>query len=318
MIEMRHLTRRSLIGGLLAAAAAGTGSAQAPVRVVTSTTILADFVRAVGGDRVSVSALVPANGDAHVYQPTPADGRTLAAAGLVVFNGLGLEGAGFTRLVRASGYRGAVVGAAEGIAIVRRAGGHHHDQGGGRAQRETVEPATVADPHGWQNVANVAVYARNIAAALAQVDAAGAASYQANAERYGQRMAQLDAWVRARVASVPAAKRRVITTHEAFGYFGAAYGIEFIAAQGVSSEREPSAAQIARVIAQARRENVRALFIENMTNPRTVEQIAREIGAAVGGTLYADSLSDANGPAANYEALVRHNVEMLVAGMQRN
>lgn len=318
MIEMHHLTRRSLIGGLLAAAAAGTAQAQTPVRVVTSTTILADFVRAVGGDRVNVDALVPANGDAHVYQPTPADGRMLAAAGLVVFNGLGLEGAGFNRLVRASGYRGAVLGAANGIAIVRLAGGHHHEHGGGRAQRETVEPATMADPHGWQNVANVAVYVRNIAAALAQIDAGGAASYQANAERYGQRMAQLDAWVRARIASVPAAKRRVITTHEAFGYFGAAYGVEFIAAQGASSEREPSAAQIARVIAQARRENVRALFIENMTNPRTVEQIAREVGAAVGGTLYADSLSAANGPAANYEALVRHNVEMLVAGMQRN
>lgn len=315
---MGNLSRRVLLGAMVAAAATGASFAQAPVRVVTSTTILADFVRAVGGERVSVASLVPANADAHVYQPTPADGRALAAAGLVVFNGFGLEGAGFSRLVRASGYRGTLVNAADGIAIVRAPGRHDHGHGGGRAQREVVAPGGVPDPHGWQNVANATVYARNIAAALARVDGAGAAVYQANAARFAQRMAELDAWVRSRIAAVPAPKRRVITTHEAFSYFGAAYGVEFIAAQGVSSEREPSAAQIARVIVQARRENVRALFIENMTNPRAVEQIARELGAPVGGTLYADALSGPDGPAPTYEALVRHNVEALVAGMQRN
>ena len=312
-------TRRSLFAAAFAVATTGAALAQEPLRVVTSTTILADFVRSVGGARVAVTSLVPVNADAHVYQPSPADGRMLAAAQLVVFNGLGLEGAGFNRLVRASGYRGTVVSAADGIQIVRLAGDHHHGHGGGgRTQREIVDPGAVADPHGWQNVANVAVYARNIAAALARVDGAGAAAYEANAQRFAQQMAQLDAWVRARIATVPPAKRRVITTHEAFGYFGAAYGVEFIAAQGVSSEREPSAAQVARVIAQARRENIRALFIENMTNQRTIEKIARELGAPVGGTLYADALSGPNGPAPTYEALVRYNVETLVAGMQRN
>jgi zinc/manganese transport system substrate-binding protein len=185
-------------------------------------------------------------------------------------------------------------------------------------RREVVTPSHANDPHAWQNVANIPIYVRNIARALAQIDAAGAAAYQANAERYVQRMGELDAWVRSRMATVPADKRRAITTHDAFTYFAAAYGVQLLAAQGVSSEHEPSAAQVARLIAQARQLNIRALFIENMTNPRYVQQIARDVGAPVGGTLYADSLSPPDGPAPTYEAMIRTNVETMVAGLMRN
>jgi zinc/manganese transport system substrate-binding protein len=313
---MITLTRRAVLAGAAAALAAPRARAQAgPLRVVASFTILADFVRNVGGARIDVASLVPFDGDAHVYQPTPADGRIIAAAQLVVFNGFGLEGGGFSRLVRASGYRGPLVTATEGItARVMQA----EEAAAGRFRREVVGAAHAEDPHAWQNVANAPIYVRNIAAALARLDEAGAATYQQNAERYTRRLTELDAWVRARIATVPADKRRAITTHDAFTYFAAAYGVQFIAAQGVSSEHEPSASQVARVIAQARRVNVRALFIENMTNPRYVEQIAREVGASVGGKLYADSLSPPGGPAATYEAMIRSNVETLVAGLMRN
>jgi zinc/manganese transport system substrate-binding protein len=317
---MSKLSRRALVGGGLAAMTVRAARAQAPaggapLKAVASFTILADFVRNVGADRVNVTSLVPFNGDAHVYQPTPTDGRSVAQANIVFFNGLGFEGGGFSRLMRASGYDGPVVTASDGVSERTRPA---EEAEVGRFRREVVTPGQSHDPHAWQNVANIPIYVRNIARALARIDAAGAAAYQANAERYAQRMTALDAWVRSRMATVPADKRRAITTHDAFTYFAAAYGVQFIAAQGVSSESEPSASRVAQVIAQARRLNIRALFIENMTNPRYVEQIAREVGAPVGGTLYADSLSPPNGPAATYEAMVRANVETIVAGLMRN
>jgi zinc/manganese transport system substrate-binding protein len=312
---MMDLTRRSALAGALAACLAPQARAQdAPLRVVVSFTILADFVRTVGGARVAVTSLVPPDGDAHVYQPTPADGRTIAAAQLVIFNGFGLEGAGFGRLVRAVGPRAPIVNATDGITPRMM----QAEEGAAGGFRTVLDAGLTQDPHAWQNVANAAIYVRNIAAALARVDPAGAALYQENAARAARELAALDAWVRARIASVPTEKRRAITTHDAFGYFAAAYGVQFLAAQGLSSEQEPSAAQVARLIAQARRLRIRALFIENMTNPRSVEQIARDLGAAPGGRLYADSLSPPDGPAATYAAMIRSNVETLVAGLMRN
>jgi zinc/manganese transport system substrate-binding protein len=291
------------------AVAAHAQDSAPPVRVVATFSILADMVREVGGDRVQVTSLAPADGDAHTWQPNPADGRTVAAAQLVVRNGLGFEGRGFDRLFRSAGYRGPIVDATRGVttrpAAARDRHGHGHNHGD-------------ADPHAWQRVGNAQIYVSNIAEGLAGVDAANAATYRANAERYMQRLGELDRWVRAQIEAVPQAKRRVITNHDAFGYFGAEYGVTFIAAQGVSTEAAVSAAGVTRVIGQARRQNIRAIFLENMSNPRLIEQIARELGAPVGGRLYSDALSGPGGPAASYEALIRQNVTALVAGMQRN
>jgi zinc/manganese transport system substrate-binding protein len=311
---MTDCTRRLVLAGALAGLASRASAQDASLRIVVSITILADFVRAVGGARVAVTSLVPFDGDPHVYQPTPADGRAIAAAQLVVFNGFGLEGAGFSRLVRAAGARAPIVNATDGItprmmqAEVGAAGG----------LRAALDAGLTPDPHAWQDVANAAIYVRNIAAALARVDPDGAQAYSENAEGVARGFGELDTWVRARIASVPAEKRRAITTHDAFGYFAAAYGVQFLAAQGLSSEHEPSAGQVARLIAQARRLAIRALFIENMTNPRSIEQIARDLGAAPGGRLYADSLSPPGGPAPTYAAMIRSNVETLVAGLMRN
>lgn len=302
----------ALIGALALLGFAGLVLAQReaqPVRVVATFTILADMAQEIGGVQVRVASLVPPDGDAHNWQPRPGDAGTLAGAQVVLRNGLGFEGSGLERLFRSSGYRGPVVDATRGVAAraVTQRDRHGHSHGAGNS-----------DPHAWQSVRNAQVYVRNIAEGLIGFDAANADAYRTNAERYLRRLDELDAWVRAQIGTVPEAKRLVITNHDAFGYFGAEYGVRFIAAQGVSTEQAVSAASVARVIRQAREQNVRAIFLENMSNPRLIEQIARELGAPVGARLYADALSAPNGAAASYEAMIRHNVAALVEGMRRN
>jgi zinc/manganese transport system substrate-binding protein len=292
--------RRAL---LVATALAGTLSvlpalAAGEVHVVTTISILADLVRAVGGPRLVVTELVGPDADAHGFEPSPADARTLAGADLVVVNGLGLEG-WLDRLVAASGYAGPVVTASEGV--VPREMDENED---GHAHGHT-------DPHAWQDLANGRLYARNIARALAAADPAHAAAYAENAEAYVGQIAATDTWVRDQLAKVPAARRKVVSSHDAFGYFGAAYGVEFAAAQGMAEDAEPSAADLRRLIDQIRADRIKVLFLENALNPRLIEQIARETGATVGGTLYADALSAPGGPADSYLAMFRHNVPLL-------
>jgi zinc/manganese transport system substrate-binding protein len=309
------MRRRDLLAGaagLAAGLAALSASvrAQEPVPVVASFSILADMVRQVGGERVAVTTLVGPNGDAHVYQPTPADAKALARARLLVLNGLGFEG-WMARLQRSSGFKGAVAIASTGAATQARAEddhGHAHSGAGGRAR-----PA--ADPHAWQNLANAKVYAANIRDALAAADPEGRAAYAANAARFAAAVDVLDAEVRAALAGIPAERRKVITTHDAFGYFGRAYGVTFLAPESVSTEAEASARDVAAIIRQIRADKVPAVFIENVTDPRLLEQIGRETGVRIGGTLFSDALSGPEGPAATYLDMVRHNVRTLVAAL---
>ncbi len=177
---------------------------------------------------------------------------------------------------------------------------------------------TVPDPHAWQDLAQGRIYVANIADGLIRVDPAHAAVYRANAGRYARTLAELDRWVRARLAAVPPDKRRVITSHDAFGYFGRAYGITFLAPEGINTDAEVTARDLARLVVQVRKTHVRAIFLENMSDPRLVEQLAAETGAPVGGTLYVDALSRADGPAPTYVAMFRHNVPMLTAAMLAN
>lgn len=295
---------------LLLAFALFSGGVQAePLRVVTSFSILADLARQVGGSRVNVHALVERDGDAHVYQPTPADARSLAQASLVVVNGLGFEG-WLDRLVKSSGYRGKVVVASRGITPLRRPGRDH-----GHAHKHGHDHDGDADPHAWQDAANVLRYVDNIAQALAELDPAGQADYAANAARYKEKVTALDAEIRQAFLALPAAQRRVVTTHDAFAYFGKAYGIRFISPVGVSTDAEASAADVARIIRQVRKERIPAVFIENVTDSRLLERIRQESGARLGGTLYSDSLSGDAGPAPNYLEMMRHNARALAAAM---
>jgi zinc/manganese transport system substrate-binding protein len=279
---------------LLAALLTGAAPALADtsLKAVATFSILGDFVREVGGETVEVVTLVGPDADAHTYQPRPIDARTLAGAQLLVSNGLGFEG-WIDRLAEAAGFKGRRIVASAGA-------------------------APNADPHCWQDVSCARRYVANIADGLAAADAANAPAYRARARQYDQRLAALDAWIRREIASVPVDRRQAITGHASFRYFARAYAVRFDAPRGYSTDSEPTARDVANLIRQVREQKTKALFIENMTNPALVSEIARDSGAVVGPRLYSDALSKPGGPAPNYEAMMRHNVSALVAGMQKN
>ena len=310
------VSRRGCLALTLGLLLAPGAAAQERLPVVASFSILADMVEQIGGERVQVTALVGPDGDAHVFQPSPADARTLTAAKVLVVNGLGFEG-WMARLVRASGFQGVTITARDGVKPREMVEEHDHGKGG-RMQKGMTRAPTVADPHAWQDLANGRLYAANIAKGLAAADPAGAAVFARNFASYAARIDALDRDVRARIAGITAEKRKVITSHDAFGYFGAAYGVTFVGAVGLSTEAEASAADIARIVRQIRREKVRAIFVESMTDPRLIEQIAKEAGGAVGGALYPDALSPKNGPAATYLDMFEHNMKTLLTGMAAN
>ena len=304
---MRRLSRLAAVVVAFAVLAGPAGpagaAAEAALPVVASFSVLGDLVHEIGGDLVSVTTLVGPDGDVHVFEPSPDDARAIGAARLVVVNGLGLEG-WMSRLIAASGYRGPVVVASDGVTPRRGFAGAGEGPGGG------------TDPHAWQNVANVERYARNLGEGLALADPLHAAEYRAGAAAYIVRLEALDREVRAAFATVERARRKIITSHDAFGYFGDAYGLTLLAPLGFGTESEPSAKAVGALIDQIRRERIKAIFIENMSDPRLIQQIARESGAVVGGRLFSDALSPAGGPAVSYLEMVRHNVRLLIESLQ--
>ena len=265
-----------------------------PLKVVASFSILGDLVRNVGGNSIEVTTLVGPDSDAHVYSPTPADAKKIADAKLIIVNGLGFEG-WLPRLVQSSGGKAKIVTTTDGIAPLRL--------------------GNDADPHAWQSVGNAKVYVANIRTALSAADPANAERYRTNAEAYLAKLDALEREVRDAVAKLPPARRKVISTHNAFGYFAAAYGIEFIAPLGVSTESEPSARDLAKIITQVKQAKIPAVFLENVTDPRLMQRISAETGARVGGTLYSDGLTGEKGDAPTYIDMVRHNIKALTRAL---
>lgn len=288
------LARRRLL--ILAAGLPGVAQAGAAPLVVVSFSILADLVGEVAGGRVRVVSLVGPDQDLHAYQPKPSDLRTLARADLLVLNGLGAEGWS-ARMAQASGFRGRVVVASEGVAALHPAGG-------------------AVDPHAWQDVGNVKLYVANIRDGLAAIDPAGAAAYRAAASGYLAKLDRLDGEIRAAYAAIPPARRRVVTTHDSLAYYGRAYGLTFLAPLGLSSESEPSAKEVARLERQIGAEQITALFVENISNQTLLRQIARDTGVRVGGVLYTDALSPPGGPAGTYIAMMRYNLAEIVKALK--
>lgn len=270
-------------------------AAEGPLRVVASFTIVADWVQVVGGDEVAVRTLVGPDADAHVYEPTPSDVREVAAADVLVVNGLGFEGR-MARLVESSGFRGRRIEASQGV-LIRKLNGK-------------------VDPHAWQDLGNAAVYIRNIADGLASVRSDGADRFRARAEAYVRELEGLDRYTRNAIDAIPRERRIVITSHDAFGYFADAYGFTMVPAQGLSTESEPGAAMVGRLIREIRDRHVQALFVENIRNPRLIERIAKEGGATVGGRLYSDALGSAKSPAATFLDMYRYNVAALVSAVR--
>jgi zinc/manganese transport system substrate-binding protein len=291
------------LSGLAARATAG----RKPV-VVASFSILADLARQVAGEGVEVGVLVGPDVDAHGYAPTPSDARAVAAADLFVVNGLGFD-PWAEKLARASGFKGRLAVATRGVSTIRvRGAGHGHDHGHGHGHSHGRGGV---DPHVWQDPLRVRAMVANIAEDLAAVDPGGADGYRARAGERGRVLAELDQWILAELAPIPKPRRKIFTSHDAFGYFEARYAVDFRAPRGVNMDGEPSAADIARIVREIRREQARIVFLENVSSPRLIEQIARESGARMGGRLYTDALSTASGPAATYLDLMRHNVVRL-------
>jgi zinc/manganese transport system substrate-binding protein len=293
-VNFARLRWVSLLCAILVVAAVLPARGQIRLNVVASFSILGDFTREIGGDRVAVTTLVGANSDVHVYTPSPADAKKVSDARLLIINGFGLEG-WLPRLVQSSGGKASIVTATAGIAP-RKLGSD-------------------ADPHAWQSVVNAKLYVGNIRDGLSSADPAGAATYGANARAYLAKLDALDHEVRQAVSQIPQARRKVISTHDAFGYFAAAYGIAFIAPQGVSTESEASARDLAAIITQIRTGKIPAVFLENISDPRLMRRIAAETGARVGGTLYSDSLTEENGDAPTYIDMVRHNIKALTSAL---
>lgn len=281
-------------------------NAAEPVPVVASFSILGDLVQVVGGDRVKVTTLAGPDADAHEFTPSPRDARAVLNARLFVINGLSFE-PWAQKLAKSAGYKGETVVASKGVKPRQMAA----EPGHGHGHAET-------DPHAWQSTLNVVQYVNNIAAGLAKADPSGAATYQANAAAYARQLKDFDAQAKAQFDAIERAKRKVITSHDAFGYLAARYGITMLAPEGVNTDSEPSAKHVAELIRQIKREKIKAVFVENMSNPKLIEQLSKDAGVSVGATLYSDALSEASGPAPTYLKMMQHNVTQLVTGMRLN
>ena len=333
----------------LSLAAPAIAQSERPMPVVATFSILGDMVKRIGGEHVAVTTLVGPDGDTHVYQPTPADARAVSEATILVVNGLQFEG-WLDRLIDASDFDGMRVVATDGIEPIAfdddhdddgshddhaEEAGHddHHDheehaEAGTHDHDDDHEDEAHAegddhdhhhhgafDPHGWQSLGNAAAYIDNITAALAQADPANAVDFHRNRATYGAEIEALDAEIHEIVAALPADRRTVVTSHDAFQYFGRDYGLTFLAPQGLSTESEASAQDVARLIERIRDEGISAVFLENITDGRLLEQIANETGATIGGTLYPGALSGPDGPAPTYLDMMRHNATTLAQAL---
>ena len=302
MLYYNNMLFRSLLAAALLFAALPT-VAQTKVKAVATFSILGDLVAEIGGEKIDVVTLVGPDTDAHAYQPTPTDARALASAQALVSNGLGFEG-WIDRLAEAASFKGRRIVVSAGVPTLEA------EKMRGRTQGP--------DPHCWQDVACARRYVANIAEGLIASDPANAAYYRSHAALYDKRLADLDLWIRTEIAKVPENQRKAITSHGAFHYFANAYGVQFHAPRGYNTDSDPSARDVAALIRQVREQKIKALFIENMTNPNLIRQIAHDAGGVVGPSIYSDALSKPGGPATTYETMMRHNATALVAGMLKN
>lgn len=336
------LNRRTLLkfSAAIVAATASTSvmaASEGPLKIVATFSVLGDMVSRIGGEHVSVTTLVGPNGDVHVYQPVPSDAKAVRDADVLVVNGVEFEG-WLDRLVDASGFQGIRSVATDGISLLAYEEDEHHDEDkhddhkdDDHADHKDDDHAEhkddddhgehehhdhgAFDPHGWHSAANAVTYVDNIAAALSQADPANASVYYENRAAFVAEIEALDAEIKKAVASLPAGGRTVVTPHDGFGYFANAYGLTFVAPQGLSTESEVSAADVAKLIRQIRAEKIKAVFVENVADSRLLEQIANETGAVIGGSLYSDSLSAPDGPAGTYLDMMRHNTTTLVGAL---
>lgn len=340
MNKRRAFIKVSAVLTVLAASIPVTVKAQDELPVVTTFSILGDMVERIGGNAVAVTTLVGRNGDTHVYQPTPADARAVREADILFTNGLEFEG-WLDRLAEAAEFTGELVVTTNGINTIsmqeeEHAGEdhdeeHHDDEqpmdnhdrehGNGNDSHADEEDGHDEhhhgefDPHGWQSLQNAEVYVDNIAAALAKASPTHATTFYENRDVYIEEIESLDKTINDMISALPLSARTIVTSHDAFQYFGRDYGLNFLAPQGLSTESEASARDVAQLIKQIRAEKISAVFVENVSDPRLVKQIATETGSFVGGKLYPGALSNKDGPASTYLELMHYNATTIVTAL---
>ncbi|WP_336287993.1 metal ABC transporter solute-binding protein, Zn/Mn family [Bartonella sp. CB60] len=273
------------------------------IRVVASFSILADLIKNVGGDHISITTFVGPNANTHIYNPTPRDAKALKNAHIIFINGLHLEDF-IDRLITASDTNALLVEVSANIPLLKIKNQEHD------VKRDNHH--SNIDPHAWQTIPNVEIYIKNIAMAFCKVDQPSCASYRKNADAYIQKLHEVQTIITTQIATIPRDKRIIITSHDAFGYFAQEYGFTILAPQSASTEAEATAADVAKLIKQIKTNKATALFVENISNPRLIEQISKETGLKIGGTLYSDALSNKNGPAATYLDMMKHNVDTII------
>jgi zinc/manganese transport system substrate-binding protein len=275
---------------------------EAPVKAVASFSILGDIVKAIGGDDVSVQTLIGPDTDAHAYEHTPAEAKAIADADIVFINGLGFD----DRVAKLGASEKKVIVTSDNVKLLESEGG---DDGHGHGHNQT-------DPHAWQDVSNIRIYVGNIVTALSAIKPDKAQNFANRAAAYDQELQKLDSEIRQKLGAIPEEKRKIVTSHDAFGYFESAYGIKMLAAEGLTGHGSAKASNIAKLIDQIKTENVKTLFVENVSNSKLIEQIKADTGAVIGGTLYADALSKPDGPAATYIDMMRHNLSLIIQSME--
>lgn len=325
--RVRAGRRRLLLASFAATALTAVpapSAAKAPLPVVATFSILGDMAGRIGGDRIALTTLVGPEADAHSHEPGPSDLQNVARARVLVSNGLAFE-AWLPRLLQSAGFSGMVVEASQGAELrhfaADAAGPDAHDTHHGHDEADHgdhghAHEADTVDPHAWQTLANGAVYARNIADALIAADPAGEAGYRRRLQDYLDEMATLDTTLKKAFAAIPDRRRKVVTSHDAFGYFSAAYGVQFIPVAGLAGHAETSASRMADIVKRVRAQDVAGIFLESGSNARLVEQIARETGTRVGGVLYSDALAAPGSPADTYLGMFRWNAEQLLQVMK--
>jgi zinc/manganese transport system substrate-binding protein len=334
MIKRRTFIKASTVIAALAASAPYSVRAQQEIPVVATFSILGNMVERIGGSAVTVTTLVGRNGDTHVFQPTPADAKAVKRASVLFTNGLEFEG-WLDRLAEAAEFDGELVVTTNGIETIslqEHGDDEHGDEGGEDEKQHDDEQAESKDdhdgetqgddhhggefdPHGWQSLKNAIVYVNNITAALAKTSPSNASTFYANRAAYVEEIESLDREIRNMIAALPSSARTIVTSHDAFQYFGRDYGFTFLAPQGLSTESEASARDVAQLIEQIRAENISAVFVENVADPRLVQQIATETGIIVGGKLFPGALSSEDGSAATYLDMMRYNATTIATAL---
>lgn len=290
-------TIATLVGATVISCISGACFAEDRLKIVASFSILGDMVQQVVGEHADVTTIVGPDADAHVYQPSVADARAVADADVIFVNGLGFETWSET-LIAESGTDASVHVATQGVKIVK------------------VDGET--DPHAWNSLSNGVVYVNNIAAVLSNKIPEKADVIETNRATYANTLMALDTSTKTKLSQLPAKKRTVVTAHDAFGYLADAYDMTFLAPVGIDTDAEPSAQELAVLIDQLKADGAAALFVENITSPALVQQIADETGLTIGGRLFSDALSERGGPATSYLAMFEHNLNTLLTALGSN